>query len=210
LTNSIVAGNNANRGQGAQIEYGGGGGLWIQATDATLEHNTIADNRLSSGPGLYGQGVLLLNTGDRVANVTFHHNLITGHNGDAGSAVEVFSRNVATFAGGLFFNNTWNTSQGNPNQGNNIGPINGLDTMGTADPLYVNAGAPNFDYHIRENSPARNKASGSQQPVDIDNQARSDGSPDLGADEYGGGSSGGGGQGLPPGRNKVFLPAIDS
>jgi hypothetical protein len=211
LANSFVAGNSANRGQGAQIEYGGGGGLWIQATQATLEHNTIADNRLGSGQGLYGQGVLLINTGDRGANVTFRNNLITGHNGGGGSAVEIFSRTAATFAGGLFFNNTWNTSRGNPNQGNNIGTINGLETMGTADPLYVGPGSPNFDYHIRENSPARNKGAGSQQTVDIDNQARSDGKPDYGADEYGGssgGGGGGGGQGLPPGRNKIFLPKI--
>ena len=59
------------------------------------------------------------------ANVTIRNSLITGHTGDAGSAVEVFSKNAATFAGGLFTGNTWNTSRGNPNQGQNIGTING-------------------------------------------------------------------------------------
>ncbi len=203
LSNSFVAGNKASRGEGAKITYGGGGGLWIQATDATLDHATIANNQLGSGPGLYGQGVLLINTGDRGANVTIRNSLVTGHTGDAGSAVEVFSKNTVTFAGGLFAANTWNTSRGNPNQGQNIGTINGQDTMGTADPLYMSVGAPDYNYHIQSNSPARNKASGSQQKVDIDNEPRSDGSPDYGADEAAGAP-----QGLPSGRVKAFLPRI--
>jgi hypothetical protein len=204
LANSVVAANKALRGQGAQTLGGGGGGLWIQAAEATIDHSTIADNQLGGGPGLFGQGVLQIETGSRASNVIYRNSLITGHSGDGGSAVDVLSKNTATFAGGLFFNNKWNTSQGNPNLGQNIGTINGLNTMGNADPLYVSPGASSYDYHIQASSPARNKAAGSQQNLDIDNESRSDGSPDYGADEYVNSDP----QGLPPGRILLFMPRI--
>jgi hypothetical protein len=203
LTNSVVAGNKALRGEGSRIMGGGGGGLWIQASDATIDHSTIADNQLSPSM-LFGQGVLLIQTGSRAANVTFRHSLITGHTGTGGAAVDALSGNTVTFAGGLFYDNKWNTSQGNPNLGQNVGAFNGVNTMGTADPQYVAPGASEYDYHIRASSPARDKAAGSQQPVDIDNQSRGDGSPDYGADEYVDTRP----QGLPPGRVKLFMPGI--
>jgi hypothetical protein len=203
LTNSLVAGNKALRGEGTRIMGGGGGGLWIQASDATIDHVTIADNQLSQSM-LFGQGVLLIQTGSRAANVTFRNSLITGHTGTGGSAVDALSGNTATFAGGLFYDNKWNTSQSSPNLGQNVGTFNGVNTMGTADPQYAAPGAPDYDYHIRAGSPARDKAAGSQQTLDIDNQSRSDGAPDYGADEYVDTRP----QGLPPGRVKLFMPGI--
>jgi hypothetical protein len=182
MANSIVAANRALTGQGTRFIGGGAGGLWIHGTDALLEHTTVADNRV--GSRLLGQGILLLNMGNRGANVTLRNSLITGHSATSGAAVEVFRGNTVTFERGLFYNNAWDTSSGNPAMGSNIGTINGRNTMSEANPLYVSRGSPNYNYHITAGSPARSKATGSQQAVDVDNQPRNDGRPDFGADEY--------------------------
>ncbi len=129
LTNSIVGANMAATGDSGQVLGGGGGGIWIQATTATLDHVTIASNKLS-GPGVVGQGVLLINTGDTGANATIRNSLITGHTGSDGSAVDVFPKNTATLAGGLFYGNSWNTGRDNSHIGSNIGTINGAATHG--------------------------------------------------------------------------------
>jgi hypothetical protein len=201
LTNSIVAANKAASGSGGKVLGGGGGGLWIQASEATIDHATIANNQIS-GPGIVGQGMLLINTGDTGANTTVRQSLITGHSGNSGSAVEVFPQSAATFAGGLFAANTWNTSRENPNMGTNVGTVNGQQTMVSADPLYIAPAAPDYDFHIQSNSPARDKAVGSQQKVDVDNEQR-DSAPDYGADEAAGEP-----QGLPNGRVTLFLPRV--
>lgn len=199
LTNSIVGANKAAAGTGGKVLGGGGGGVWIQATTATLEHVTVANNTIA-GTGVVGQGLLLINTTDTGANGTVRNSLITGHNGSDGSAVEVFPKSTVTFAGGLFYNNKWNTSRDNPNMGTNVGTVNGAQTMGSADPQYIST-ADN-DFHIQSKSPARDKAAGSQQKVDVDNDAR-DSSPDYGADEAAGEP-----QGLPKGRVLLYLPRV--
>jgi hypothetical protein len=56
-----------------------------------------------------------------------------------------------------------------------------------ADPAgFVSAGPPNYDYRITERSPLRDTPTGSTSPVplDMDGQFRTDGMPDIGADEY--------------------------
>jgi hypothetical protein len=182
MTNVIVAANRAWTGLGTRFIGGGAGGLWIHGTDAFLDHTTVADNRV--GANLLGQGILLLNMGSRGANVTLRNSLITGHSITSGAAVEVFRGNTVTFERGLFYNNMWDTSVGNPAMGSNVGTINGRSTMSEANPLYVSRGSPYYNYHITANSAARSKATGSSLSVDVDNQRRSDGRPDLGADEY--------------------------
>lgn len=179
LTNSIVGGNRAAAGAGGQVLGGGGGGVWIQATTGALDHVTIANNTLG-GPGVVGQGILLIDTGGTGSNVTVRNSLITGHSGSSGSAVEVFPQSTVTFAGGLFYGNDWDIGRDNPNIGANVGTFNGVETMGTADPLYVLPGSN--DFHILHDSPARDMAVGSQQKVDVDNEPR-DSKPDYGADE---------------------------
>ena len=56
--------------------------------------------------------------------------------------------------------------------------------MQNGNPRYQNSAAPNYDYHIKTDSAARNKVSGNSQPVDFENQARTDGQSDYGADEW--------------------------
>lgn len=183
IANSIIADNKAVTGQGGEIVIGGGGGLWIQATDAVIDHSTIANNQLSGG-GLFGAGIQALNTGGRGANVTIRHSLLTGHTSNVGSAVEALVGNSVTFAGGLFFGNTYNSSNDNAIVGGNRGSINGQSSMAVADPLYLSPAAPDYDYHLKAQSPARNKASSVTQSVDVDSEERNDGTPDYGADEY--------------------------
>ena len=199
LTNSVVGGNTAVAGSSGQVLGGGGGGVWLQATTATLDHVTIANNKIS-GTGIVGQGLLLINTTDTGSNATVRNSLITGHNGANGSAIDVFPKSTVTLAGGLLYGNKWNTSRDNPNMGTNVGTVNGAQTMGSADPLYV-ATADN-DFHIQSKSPARDKAAGSQQKIDVDNDQR-DSTPDYGADEAGGEP-----QGLPKGRVLLYLPRL--
>ncbi len=199
LTNSMVAANKAAAGSGGKVLGGGGGGVWLQATTATIEHATIANNK-TSGSGIVGQGLLLINTGDTGANATVSNSLITGHGGSDGSAVEVFPKSTVTFANGLFHGNKWNTSRDNPNMGTNVGAVNGAQTMSSADPLYVSP--PDNDFHIQAKSGARDKAAGSQQKVDVDNDQR-DSKPDYGADEAAGEP-----QGLPKGRVLLYLPRV--
>ena len=177
IANSIIAENKAITGQGREKVIGGGGGLWIQATEALLDHTTIASNELSGG-GLFGAGIQVLHTGDRGANVTIRNSLLTGHNDDIGSAVDVLTVSRVTFAGGLFNGNTFNSSADNSIIGSNRGSIGGLETMSNANPQYTNG------YHISAQSPARNQVTNATQTVDVDNDARDDGRPDYGADEY--------------------------
>ena len=196
LANSIVGGNKAASGSGGKV-LGGGGGMWIQATTAALDNVTIASNTLGD-LGVVGQGILLFQTGSTGSNVTVRNSLITGHSGSHGSAVEVFPQSTVTFAGGLFYGNDWDTGRDNPNLGGNVGTFAGLNTMGSADPLYVAPGSN--DFHIQHDSPARDQAIGSTQKVDVDNEPR-DSKPDYGADEAPGEPVG-----LPADPVLLFLP----
>lgn len=177
VANSIIAENKAITGQGREKVIGGGGGLWIQATDALIDHSTIASNQLSGG-GLFGAGIQVLQTGNRAANVTIRNSLLTGHKNNIGSAVDVLTINSVNFVNGIFFGNTYNTSADNSIVGPNKGSISGQGSMGSADPIYGE------NYRISAQSPARNKVGALTQSVDVDNEARSDGSADFGADEY--------------------------
>jgi|GEM_PF-697884 len=185
MSNSIIAANRASTGDGAQIEIGGGGGLWIQATEAVIDHSTIANNVVTGRTGLFGQGFFILNTGDRRgADVTLRRCIISGHANPIGSAVEIVIKNKVTFDNGLFFNNTWDSSASNPVIGVNTGVIVGQSTMQHGDPTYVAAAAPGYDFHIKATSRARNQVAGNTLPMDFENEARADGNSDLGADEF--------------------------
>ena len=187
MTNSIVAANRASAGQGAQLMGGGGGGLWIQATDAVIDHSTIADNVITGADGQTGQGIWIMNNGTRPAQTSpSGRSIISGHSGPVGSAVEIIKGNTLTFDTGLFYNNTWDTTVTNPNLGGpaNAGVVIGQAAMQQGDPAYVAAGTPAFDYHIKSTSRARNQIAGNPVPIDFENEARTDGRSDFGADEY--------------------------
>lgn len=179
ITNSIFADNLAEMGGGGTPPGGGGGGLFLQGLQATLDHVTVADNRLGVMP-MQGTGIVVL-SGTSGANVTIRHSIIADHTSTGGAALHVQPGNTVTLVRGIFSGNNDNdNSNGSPGP---AGTFNGLNTMLSTGPLdFVSPGAPSFDYHIESTSPAVNQATSSNYTVDFDGQTRI-GTPDIGADE---------------------------
>lgn len=173
LTNVIIADNTANMGSGNPLAGGGGGGLILNSAEATLTHVTIAQNRLGSS-AMQGNGMVLISG----AQAEISHSIIANHTDYAGAiAIHAQSGNTVTFNNNLLFGNNIDTGGG--------GIINGTDSNFSGSPDFVSAGAPNYDYHINNNSMAIGQATGSTTAVDIDNESRSiSGLPDVGADEF--------------------------
>ncbi len=183
VTNAIITDNYTTVGTGTVLG-GGGGGIVVQGLSATITHSTIARNRL--GPALIsGQGLLVLaapNVASSTANVS--HSIIADHTQGGGGAVAVLVQqsNTINFNRGLFSGNTRNTNAGD----STAGAVNGLASMLSAGSAgFVSPGSPNYNYHLQSNSAARDQATGSTTPTDIDGQGRpNNGVSDLGADEY--------------------------
>lgn len=185
VTNAIIADNYVTMGSSGNTSLGGGGGgIQVQGLTATISHATIARNQL--GPALVsGQGVLVLaapGVSNAIANV--NHSIIANHTEGANQAVAVLAQSGSTinFNRGLFAGNNRNTNAGD----GSAGMLNGLGSMLSASSAgFVSPGSPDFNYHIRNNSAAKDQASGSTLTTDIDGQGRPyDGVSDLGADEY--------------------------
>ena len=184
VMNVIVADNYAAAGSGGTALGGGGGGIQVQGLTATITHATLARNRL--GPSLIaGQGLLVLTApGVSASTANVQYSIIANHTqGKAGAvAVRVQQGNTANFNRGLFAGNNKDTNAGEGASGT----INGLASMISASAAgFVSPGSPDFNYHIRSDSPAKDQALGSSLATDIDRQGRPyDGVSDLGADEY--------------------------
>jgi len=179
VTNVVVADNLATTGSGTNAYGGGGGGIHVQGLQANFVHATIARNQL--GPNLVsGQGLLVLaapGAASGVANVS--HSIIANHTvGPAGAyAILVQAGNTLNFNRALFSGNTINT----------FGVINGLPsvTILSSSSDFIAPGSPNFNYHLRLDSAAKDLAIGSTTAVDMDGQTRPYNSiSDLGAYEY--------------------------
>ncbi len=177
LRNVVIAGNSLGLGTGVN-PGGGGGGLMVQGLSAELSHVTLARNQL--GPGLVaGQALVVVEApGVSTASATLSHSIVADHVAATPGAVAIWvsPTNTLALVGGAFSGNTTNTGGGGTIAGSMppVGP-----------PSFVSAGPPYHDYHINSASPLRDSATGSVMPVDVDGQARSDGLPDIGADEYG-------------------------
>ncbi len=187
IENSIFADNRAEFGTTGQKVGGGGGGLWLQGVTATINQTTIARNTVNDS-WLYGPAVILIApyfSGAPNTTLTMAYSIISDHTGGEGAVHVQSGANgaaVLSLNTGLFYNNApANTNAG----GFQPGIINGLSTMKTGSPDYVSPGAPQYDYHIKGSSAARNQAVGSTMPTDIDYDSRTLFPPaDIGADEY--------------------------
>lgn len=191
LNNVVIAWNVASQGNGTpHAGYGGGGGVVIHGVNATMQHVTIAHNRLGS-PLVLGQGLLVQpwpspSNPQREAFVNLNYSVIANHTeGGAGAAAIVVQQGSSlTFQQGLFAANTRNTNEnGYPVAAGNI---NGLNTMQSAVSAgFISANPPFYNYHLRVDSPAVNKGTGSSLTNDIDRQPRPYADRvDFGADEY--------------------------
>ncbi len=177
IINSLFADNLAEMGTGpGSSPGGGGGGLYLRGTAATVKHVTFARNKLGSSP-MQGNGILLLNAAAATASTaTFANSIIAQHTEYSNAfAVHVQPGNTVTLQTGLFDGNNNNTGGG--------GAVNGLGTMISGQARFVSPSEPNYDYHIQSNSAAKDTAVNSQTTLDFDGDSR-DNNPDIGADEY--------------------------
>jgi hypothetical protein len=175
LVNCVIADNRAEQNAG-HLSGGGGGGLWLQGTEGTVSHTTIARN--SVGSGLLGQGVILVAVPiSAIAN--FDYGIVADHPTDAAFYVQQGA--AVTLTRGLWSGNARDTNAGDDPSGT----FNGLATMLTGAASFILPGAPNYDYHIKGTSAARNQANASAQQIDLDMDSRIVFAPaDIGADEY--------------------------
>jgi hypothetical protein len=176
VTNTIITDNYVGTGSGT-VPGGGGGGVQAQGVTATFIHCTIARNQLGSSL-ISGQGLLVLAAPSvSSSTVAVSFSVISDHTvGASAYAVLVQSGNILNFNRSLFANNTHDTN----------GSITWLSPkINTASAGYISSGSPNYNYHIRPDSAAKDQATGSTTAQDIDLQSRPyNGVSDLGADEY--------------------------
>jgi parallel beta-helix repeat protein len=182
----------------------GGGGMSLGG-NAVMDNNIIADNVLTGGCG----------SGMRVAgNAQLRHNTIARNRGGDGSGLCAYSSIVTltntilvshtvgvTATGGFGLITLEDTLWGSGAWANGT-DWGGAGTIVTGTVNYW--GDPDFvdpdsgDYHIGPGSAALDRGVGAGVGMDIDNEPRIYGAPDLGADEY-----------WPPGALKrIYLPLV--
>ncbi len=174
ISNSVLADNLAQVGAGAIIG-GGGGALFLQEVDASVEHVTFVNNQLR-GIGMQGETIVTLNG----STVDLDYSIIANHNSlDGAFALHIKSGTTLTGTTNVFSNNQDDTNEGE----NNSGTLNLTNSITLSDVGFVAPGPPSFDYHLLENSAAIDQGIGSTATVDVDNEDRVQ-TPDIGADEF--------------------------
>jgi hypothetical protein len=157
MTNNIIVRNEAPT-AGSGLWFGNGKG------NASLKHNTIADNGIASG---IGQGIWAA----KDYLVTAVNSILAGH---SNAAVYADADARVELNGTLF--------DGNAKQNDGPGAVVRTRTF-TGDASFVNPGAG--DYRLKPDSAAINKGVDAGVTVDIEGQTRPQGGGfDLGADEY--------------------------
>lgn len=163
LINNVIADNRTNW---------AGGGIYVSDASADLLHNTIVRNVGGDGAGIY-----VTNN----STVAMTNTILVSHT----VGITVAAGSTVALEGTLWGSGAWanTTDWGGP----------GTIITGTSaynywsDPAFVNPNAG--DYHIRYVSAALNAGIDAGVTEDIDGDPRSDGYPDIGADELGVGLS---------------------
>jgi hypothetical protein len=183
IENSVIADNSLEFGAtGSTGVGGGGGGIWLQGAEAYITHTTIARNHLAGKPQV-GNAILLLGfVTPTPATAEIEYSIIADHTGDCGvSALYVIGGNAASLKRTLWAGNHKDTNIDTWEHPD----IDDQDPIHAPSAGFVSPGPPDYDYHIRGDSPARDQAAGSLMPEDIDGDARLTlGVLDIGADEY--------------------------
>ena len=185
VLNTVIADNRFELGDGVNAG-GGGGGIQVQGLVANLRQVTLSGNEL--GPGLVAGQAMLVNQFAGPGIATLQYSAVADHVAatPGATAVVVTDGNFLTLKRGAFSGNTHDTnSDGIPVPPGTITNLGSMLTL--AVPAgFVSPGPPNYDYHITATSPLRDTPTGSTSPVplDMDGQFRTDGMPDIGADEY--------------------------
>ena len=190
LNNVIIADNFSQQGNGKiGAGNGAGAGAVFHGIKADIDHATIAGNRLD--PNLIvGQGIIILPwqlpSGSIPSIVNLSHSIVSDHReGNTNAcAIAVIDGSSLNLNQVLFSANNKDTNMdGFPLSS---GTYSGISSVKSASSVkYISPGYPNYDYHIRVNSPAIDATDGSSVSYDIDQQTRPyENMADLGADEY--------------------------
>jgi len=188
IRNTVIA-NNLATVTSDRLSGGGGGGLWIQGATGTVEHATIADNRLGRAH-LLGGGVAMFPLTGLETRVAFINTIFANHTSpatdpavDTNAALWVGHLATADVTAALFANNVHDTNA--DSEGGLAPGVFNFSTVLTAlDAGFVSAGDPDDDYHLTAGSAAVDAAMPSSVSIDLDGNARPAGAAaDLGAYE---------------------------
>ena len=172
VTNTVIADNTVELGQGGNNPGGGGGGLQVQGLFARLTHVTLAGNHLGTGL-VVGQAMVIL-AGNSPGSADLSYSVIADHVASSAGATAIVVLPGSSLALGpvAFTGNTHDINSNSvPLPPGNITGFNNMFTVDSAG--FVAPGPPTYDYHIRRVSPLRSRATGTTVTVDMDNQPRS-------------------------------------
>ncbi|HXF63919.1 MAG TPA: right-handed parallel beta-helix repeat-containing protein, partial [Caldilineaceae bacterium] len=157
LLNNVIAKN------GSQVQAAA---LYALSASPRLRHNTLAANTGGDGSGLF-----VTDLGVSPSNLTLINNILVDH----GTAITVTPGNKVTLQANLLHNNQreWGGAGVVEEQAGNV----------RAAPSFVDPSQD--DYHLRNNSPARDLGIDAGVTVDFDGHTRpADNGFDIGADEF--------------------------
>jgi uncharacterized repeat protein (TIGR01451 family) len=158
LTNNLIAANQV---------ITAGGGLYVVDSSPRLLHNTLARNGGGDGSGVYVISQWW------ISNVALTNTILVSHT----VGITVAAGSTATLEGTLWGSGDWANDTDWGGDGTIVtGAVNAW-----GDPAFVDPDAG--DYHISPGSAAVNAGVDAGVPDDIDGDLRSDGYPDIGADE---------------------------
>src|SRR5206468_4583569 len=149
VTNTVIADNRIDPGQGT-TPSGGGGGLQVQGLVAHLSHVTFAGNQLGTGLTA-GQAAVVVESGPPTAlaagTLNLDYSVVANHTASTAgaTALVVIKGSTLNLNVGAFSGNTKDINT----TGIPAGTIPALATMTPiAFPGFVFAGSPNYDYHL--------------------------------------------------------------
>ncbi|HEV7734859.1 MAG TPA: choice-of-anchor Q domain-containing protein [Candidatus Binatia bacterium] len=186
IRNTVVADNGIVHGAGARA-VGAGGGVFVNGATGTVEHATVADNRLGD-PNDVGGGIAALPVPGWETHVTVVDSIVANHRSVgldprayANAGLWVAEGGSADVTRVLFANNR-HDSNANIDDPFNL-PPGAFTLSGVATAADAGFAGP-ADYHLGPGSPAIDQAVGSSMTVDGDGTLRPAGAaPDLGAYE---------------------------
>ncbi|MCP4537482.1 MAG: DUF11 domain-containing protein [Chloroflexi bacterium] len=161
LNNNVIA---DNRGGGAAW-----GGIYIAGSTAYLRHTTLARN--SGGSGLY-----VTDWSGFHSSVFMTNTILVSH----AAGISITAGNTVTLEGTLWGSGAWANATDWEGLGTIITGTSAHNYWG--DPAFVNPGAG--DYHISSESAAFDAGVDAGVTEDMDGDPRTDGHPDIGADEF--------------------------
>ena len=184
IRNSVFAANSLAPGPSGPA---GGGGVVVQGVQAVIAHSTFASNGASGGT-VNGEAILVQGSQGESGNagtLSLSNSILSDHSSSSpASAV------IAVLRGSTLTLNTVLSAANNKLTNQDGLPISAgkftLTNLLTAPAIhYLSPAAPDYNFHLRSDSPAIDKAASSSLAVDIDNEPRPYNLlPDLGADEY--------------------------